>query len=53
MTSAIKLSCDTVRCEIAPTLDSTIAGPWLGKAPVLPPGESMSAKMRLHVERVA
>lgn len=35
MTSAIKLSCDTLRCEIAPGLGGAIAGLWLDDIPVL------------------
>lgn len=35
MTSAIKLSCDTLRCEIAPDLGGAIAGLWLDDIPVL------------------
>ena len=35
MTSAIELSCDTFRCEIAPDLGGCIAGLWLGDLPVL------------------
>lgn len=35
MTSAIKLSCNTFRCEVAPALGGSIAGLWLGDIPVL------------------
>lgn len=35
MTSALKLSCNTLRCEIAPALGGSIAGLWLGDIPVL------------------
>lgn len=35
MTSAIELSCDTFRCEIAPGLGGSIAGLWLNGIPVL------------------
>ncbi|WP_296447807.1 hypothetical protein [Rhodoferax sp. UBA5149] len=51
MTSALELSCDTFRREIAPALGAAIAGLWLGVR-VLQPGESMSAEMRIHVARV-
>ena len=42
MTSALELSCDTFRCDIAPALGVR----------VLQAGESMSAVMSLQVERV-
>lgn len=35
MTSALQLSCDTLRCDIAPALGGAIAGLWLGDTPVL------------------
>lgn len=35
MTSAVELSCDTFRCDIAPGLGGSIAGLWLGNVPVL------------------
>ncbi|MDO8449529.1 MAG: aldose 1-epimerase [Rhodoferax sp.] len=35
MTSAIELSCDNFRCEIAPGLGGSIAGLWLDDIPVL------------------
>lgn len=35
MTTALELSCDTFRCEIAPALGGCIAGLWLGDTPVL------------------
>jgi aldose 1-epimerase len=35
MTSTIHLSCDSLRCEIAPELGGCIAGLWLGDIPVL------------------
>lgn len=35
MTSAVELSCDTFRCEIAPDLGGAIAGLWLNDIPVL------------------
>ncbi|WP_157979280.1 aldose 1-epimerase [Rhodoferax ferrireducens] len=35
MTTALELSCDTLRCEIAPALGGCIAGLWLGDTPVL------------------
>lgn len=35
MTSALELSCDTFRCEIAPALGGSIAGLWLDNIPVL------------------
>ena len=35
MTSAIELSSNTLRCEIAPALGGCIAGLWLGDTPVL------------------
>lgn len=35
MTSALELSCNTFRCEIAPDLGGAIAGLWLGDIPVL------------------
>lgn len=35
MTSAIELSCDTFKCDIAPALGGSIAGLWLGDTPVL------------------
>ena len=35
MTSTIELSCNTLRCEIAPALGASVAGLWLGDTPVL------------------
>jgi aldose 1-epimerase len=35
MTPSIELQCDTLRCEIAPTLGGAIAGLWLGDIAVL------------------
>lgn len=35
MPSAIELSCDTFRCEIASDLGRSIAGLWRGERPVL------------------
>jgi aldose 1-epimerase len=35
MTSTIELSCDALRCEIAPGLGGAVAGLWLNNIPVL------------------
>jgi len=51
MTSALELSCDTFRCEIAPALGAAIAGLWLDVR-VPRPGESTSAEMCIRVARV-
>lgn len=50
MTSAIELSGNTLRCEIAPPLGASAAE--LG-ACVMQPRQSMSAEMSIQVERVA
>ncbi|MEI8030579.1 MAG: hypothetical protein WCH35_12435 [Comamonadaceae bacterium] len=50
MTPSIELQSDTLRREIAPTLGGASAES-LG-VQVLQAGESMSAQMSIHVERV-